>query len=302
MSFYQNNQKTVRYDEQISLNKSIKMPTDKRMYLSASSTVEAALVIPLFIYAVMVFVYLIQIVGLRIKIQEGLFYEAEILSKYSYIYEHEELKERIPFEMSPVAAQAMLISYLGVDFIESSHIYGGAPGLSMIDSIFPDNGDNIELKVTYSVKNPFLAVFPGRNTMVITQKAVFRQWVGDEAGEKDEKDSEDVKASDNEEEKVWITPGGEVYHTDRSCSYLFIKLKSVYFSQIEGLKNNNGEGYVKCSVCKKITDAGMVYVTEYGNVYHTDISCSSIKRTVIEVRLKDVKDRRLCSKCNEGKK
>ena len=63
-------------------------------------------------------------------------------------------------------------------------------------------------------------------------------------------------------------------------------------------RNENGEKYHKCELCAdKINKFERVYITNYGNKYHTDLNCSGIKRTIEMVRLSDVEGKGACSKC-----
>lgn len=100
-----------------------------------------------------------------------------------------------------------------------------------------------------------------------------------------------------EEEWVYVTPGGEAYHKNRSCSYLNPKILSAVSKDIGNYRNKNGEIYRLCSSCKDGTLTGICFYTEYGNRYHTTLSCSSLKRTIEAVRLSEVGSRHACSKC-----
>lgn len=75
--------KPVRYNKNnISC---IVSPNVHRAYLSASATVEAALVMPLFIYAVTAVMYIMQMLSVQLHIQESLYNECRLLARYAYL-------------------------------------------------------------------------------------------------------------------------------------------------------------------------------------------------------------------------
>ena len=53
----------------------------------------------------------------------------------------------------------------------------------------------------------------------------------------------------------------------------------------------------KTKCCEKKTSKGTVYITDYGDVYHEEIGCSGLKRTVYLVEIEKVGQRQPCGKC-----
>lgn len=334
MSSYCNPQKNFIFnDEQIFLKKNKKMPNDKRMYLSASSTVEASLIMPVFIYAIMTFVYLIQIVGLQIKVQQGLYNECRKMARYAYAYEKitantetvstgttskgsttstvstqkgtsianiseedEEYNSIIKNGLGIGVAQAMLITELGTKYLEKSHILGGVAGINMIKSKFMSTDSGIDIVATYSVKNPF-DIF-GIGIMTFTQRATVYAWVGDSYSSYQVDES---KTENPEEVMVYITPSGTVYHRSRYCSYLVLSVHAVSATQVADERNESGGKYYACEKCVGEVVASELYITDYGERFHSDKNCSSIMRNIMTVKLSSVADRRECSKCSGGK-
>lgn len=83
-----------------------------------------------------------------------------------------------------------------------------------------------------------------------------------------------------------------MYHKTSGCTYLNLSIQSVEDVQIVEYRNENGEKYHKCEFCAdKINKFERVYITNYGNKYHTDLNCSGIKRTIEMIRLSDVEER-----------
>jgi uncharacterized cysteine cluster protein YcgN (CxxCxxCC family) len=65
---------------------------------------------------------------------------------------------------------------------------------------------------------------------------------------------------------------------------------------MKSLTAAKSSGYKACDFCGD--DCGdKVYVTDYGESYHSSRSCSGLKRTVSRVKLSEVQDVGGCSRC-----
>lgn len=128
--------------------------------------------------------------------------------------------------------------------------------------------------------------FPEARTIVNCR---IRKWTGYDV----------MHASDTEEEEEWvyITASGSVYHRDRGCSYLNPSLHVDGVQTIAGRRNADGEKYRACEICAGKGTLGIVYYTEYGNRYHASLQCSGLKRTIQTVRISETGGRHACSKC-----
>ena len=103
-----------------------------------------------------------------------------------------------------------------------------------------------------------------------------------------------------EDEWVYITTSGRVYHRKRNCSYLNPSLHCATVNEVKERRNRDGEKYKCCEICGRGNSSGICFYTEYGNRYHTSLQCSGLKRTVKCVKLSEVKGRRPCSRCGNG--
>ncbi len=117
----------------------------------------------------------------------------------------------------------------------------------------------------------------------LTEQAVCRAWIG-------------FTEVQTEETYVYITENGSVYHLYRNCTHLQLSVKSVAMGSISRLKNQYGEKYKKCQLCRQPFGA-IVFITEEGNKYHSDRSCGGLKRTVRSILLKDVEGKGCCMRC-----
>ena len=62
------------------------------------------------------------------------------------------------------------------------------------------------------------------------------------------------------------------------------------------------EWYAACEKCiHKGSSLSAIFVTAYGDCYHSTLGCSGLKRTIKAVRLKDVGRLRPCSRCASGR-
>ena len=104
---------------------------------------------------------------------------------------------------------------------------------------------------------------------------------------------------DGEDENVYITDTGTVYHLSRSCKYLDIRVTAVQPEAVAELRNSSGGKYYPCDQCDPTGRTAPWYITEHGDRYHGTMDCGSIKRTVRVVTRAEVEGWRLCSRCEK---
>lgn len=258
---------------------------NKKIYFRAAATLEASLVIPLFIYAVMTVAYIIYAIGVKEHVSQALYNDTRYMARYVYMtrdVSRPELKVLL-YSM----AQEQLYNELGYEYAQKHNIAGGNAGLIISCTSIIDEENNIRLAIRYAVKNPFDIFGTGR--INFEHSYVAKAWFGEEY--KQENNEEDIKY-------VYITSAGEVYHTQKECTYLKPSVRQVNADYIDTYRNSSGAIYYQCERCdgSKNTD-GCFYITDYGTCYHTTPDCSGIKRSVVKIKLSCVGDRRLCIKC-----
>ena len=95
-----------------------------------------------------------------------------------------------------------------------------------------------------------------------------------------------------------MTDYGLVYHKSMNCSYLELSIQAVSASEIENLRNESGGKYHPCESCgEEAVTGGRVFITNYGNRYHTSLDCNKVKRNIYAVPLDEVYGLGGCSKC-----
>lgn len=116
-------------------------------------------------------------------------------------------------------------------------------------------------------------------------------WIGYDVEQSDPRDGEVY---------VFVTPTGVVYHRSRNCTHLKLSVFSVPASQVSSERNQYGERYQACERCHGRLES-MVYLTEEGSRYHSDISCSGLRRSVRSIPLSQAQLMYgPCSRCGGG--
>ena len=128
--------------------------------------------------------------------------------------------------------------------------------------------------------------YPGTT---IVSCCYMRAWTGYDVERRAEGDG-------GEETYVYITDGGTVYHTARSCTHLTLSIRLAGKEEIADLRNASGGRYRPCEKCGG-DGSGIVYVTTEGDRYHNTIECSGLKRSVRCVPLSEAGGRAPCSRC-----
>lgn len=109
-----------------------------------------------------------------------------------------------------------------------------------------------------------------------------------------------IPTNTSDEKIVYLAENATVYHTREDCVYLKPRIQEVSGAGIDTLRNQSGGRYKTCHLCskrKEIKDFSMVFITPYGDRWHTSKTCSGLKRTIRSVPLSEV-GLPPCSKCN----
>lgn len=255
--------------------------------LPASMTVEAALVLPLFLFAFLNLISILELYRLQSNMSMAMHAAAKEMAVQGYVYRElaqEDAGTLTSLGITHIYAANRVQSGLGGGYLEHSPMAGG---INWLRSRIMQEEDCIDLVAVYRVA-PFSTVM-GYDTRYLYNRLRTRAWTGyDNAGA--------ASGEQDSEELVYITPEGAVYHRSRGCTYLRLSLTAVDRGFLETMRSKNGEIYYPCEVCGQ--DCGStVFVTAYGNRYHATLACSSIKRTVLAVRISETEGRGACSKC-----
>ena len=101
----------------------------------------------------------------------------------------------------------------------------------------------------------------------------------------------------DDEEYVYITESGSVYHRSKDCSHLRVSISICSSEDVASRRNASGEKYKPCEKCAGGKSTGLLFITDQGNRYHNSPACSGLKRTIKTVPLSEVEGWPACSIC-----
>ncbi len=257
--------------------------TNKRAFLcgvhKGSLTIEAALALPLVIFFSISIIYFCVIFQLQMNIQIKLQEVAGEIGKTGYITE--DLKV-----FNYIYLKGKMENTKFKEYLNKSCIVNGSQGIDYLESTFFDREGVVDIVAKYDVIIPFIPekVF----SIPCIQRVRFRSWIGKKI-EPDEELEDDI---------VYITSTGSVYHETKECSHLKLSISQCSFSSLEFLRNDSGGIYKPCEICGGLSDVenSIVYITESGDSWHSTLSCSGLKRDIIEIPISEVGDRKIMHK------
>lgn len=243
----------------------------------ASVTVEASFGIPLFLFAVLCLIWIVEIQSIRISILNASQSAAKSAAEDAAL---------IPV-LNPLKLKSDIVDLIGEERIERSIISGGSSGITCMKSYMNPVTGEMHITVGYRIRLPIaLFRYP---TAELEESFQMRAWTGNrDSGEEGE-----------EKEIVYIADNGIVYHEDYNCPYLQLSIQCVSSEGIENRRNKSGSKYRPCEKCVQGSVYGSVYITDYGTSYHSSLNCSGLKRSIRAVEKSQVSWMGVCSKCSD---
>ena len=241
-----------------------------------SVTVEASMAVPLFFFAVISLVYLMEMMAIGTSVRSGLQYAGKMA-----VYEHYPAAVVIPSKL-----ETDIVNAIGAGRLDRSIVMGGSSGIDCGKSYVSLRTGIGELCAEYKVHIPvpFFRIrgIPCKETLKI------KTWTG----------YEKEGFSLNNERIVYLTETGLVYHKDYHCTHLDLSIRMEQIENVKNLRNINGGKYYPCAFCNA-GSSDKVYLTGSGNRYHGTISCSGLKRTIYAVPISEVVGKGACSRCGK---
>ena len=167
-------------------------------------------------------------------------------------------------------------------------IHQTGKNLAMVAHSTGDTGGNLVYLIKEQSIKPIINEI-GFNNSSTAAIVYIRKWTG-----------YNVMSTTNieeEEEYVYITECGTVYHRSRDCSHLKISVSVCNASEVSMKRNDYGQKYRACERCSSGNSTGLVFITDKGDKYHNSANCSGLKRTIKTVKLSEVGGRGPCSIC-----
>ena len=268
-----NNQKkyTISPQKNISLYR-----WNKNRDWNASLTVEASLIIPMFFFLIFWLWQIFLLLLFQLKVCEQI---TETVLEYSHLgYIEQKVEEG-------KGDSAWIYEML---FLRNIPVYENVKGKWINCKTEEDGVIVVEINYEFLCETIFFPSF----SIPVSQKFRFYPYFGEH---KERIEKEQVE----QEEVVYMTEYGTVYHVSKTCMYLDIRLKNISISEIEQARNTSGQRYTQCSKCKKEDKMEQVYISLGGNKYHWSLQCPSIKRTIIEKKKEEVNGISACHKCGK---
>ncbi len=271
------------------LNRTIEktlFPAFLRRKAEAGMTVEAAVILPLFLFFVLNLGCALELIRLHGRLQLALWETGSKLAVYGYALED----SSVALFFSDFYVRGQVVNYVGEEYLNHSPVQNGAKGLMPWESESFTSGDKIDLILTYQA-GP-LSEYAGFASFRMANRYYAHLWNGyDVTGPHDE----------TAEEMVYVAENGQVYHNDRSCTHLSLSIQETSRAEAIQAVNQWGKSYSPCEICRPGETVQTLYITNEGDRYHSDRSCSGLKRTVYAVLKRQVPGYRPCSRCGQGR-
>lgn len=240
----------------------------------ASMTIEAAAAIPIFFLAVLCLFYFMEIMAIRTSVRTGLQAAGKRAMQEAYM---------LP-AVTPAGLEKDVIHAIGAERLERSIVEGGSAGIHCEGSFLSPTTGIGTIRAKYKIRLP-IPMF-GVPPVAYEESMRIKAWTG---YEKETFGKED-------EETVYITETGIVYHRDYHCTHLDLSVHMAQASDIGSLRNESGGKYYACEHCGG-GGLGSVYITDTGDRYHGSLSCSGLKRTIYAVPISEAIGKGACSRC-----
>lgn len=246
----------------------------------ASYTVEAAVILPLFLFISVSFLIFFRVQAIEWAVEVSLEDTAREISLYpAGDSEKQDNSSTLRASAVAIAEAKILTKKAPLKFVRFN-----ALGMDFSKTVV-DKRD-VDLVVSYAIPMP--VSWFGLKQINVTQRAKTHRWVGFDPNE--------GKGADNS--IVYVTEFGEAYHTRLNCTYLNPSIRMVSMASVKDARNEGGGRFTPCPLCAQ-SGSQTVYITSYGNRYHSNIRCSGLKRTIRATTKIEAEEEGFhgCSKC-----
>ena len=255
-----------------------------------SMTVEAAVVLPLFLLFFLNLSCAVELIRLHGNLQLALQDVGNRLSVYGYALKEADLQENVAgIALSYGYVKGEMLKYAGEDYLDASPLTYGAESLQFWESKALDEKGEFEINVTYSVSpwSDLSGFFPFR----MANRYYGHFWTGYEIPGA----SEEEKA-----QTVYVAENGRVYHENIDCTHLSLWVIEIQPKELANARNENGSRYSLCHRCGSDKETDALFVTKEGRRYHYRRDCPGLKRTVYSlIKTEAQKEFAPCSRCAE---
>lgn len=269
-------------------------------HLRGIITVEATLILPIYILVISSIIYLFNILYIQNTFQERMSeISREISSDYylSCCLSSLDSKQKSTFyelsdTLDTVTSSFITASYIDNLFnnkdiqqlIKSGNIVDKSDGLSFNGTYIDTSTHDLFIHLSYKIKLPFL---PWSLSLPIKQYCKLHLFYGRNI----------TQNKGDTTTYVYCSRSGNIYHTNKYCSYLTKYTAVVPISKIPSL------GIIACYRCNYpsySTNAKYVYLTMEGERYHYSLDCPTFTCNIYKVDYEQLPSYfRLCTRCEE---
>ncbi|MCM1552448.1 MAG: hypothetical protein NC092_07125 [Butyrivibrio sp.] len=281
----------------------------------AGMTVEASIVLPLFLFFFLNLGSAMEMIRLHGNLQLGLWDVGNRMCVYGYAVgsggkasdtdsktlkqeDREWWQEWGDIALSYTYIKSQVVNYVGEEYLEESPLSYGVSGLQFWESdvlqskAVSASEDVLDIVMTYQVA-PWLEI-PFVRPFRMVNRYYGRMWTGYDL-------SGGASGGDSAQDVVYITENASVYHESINCTHLKLSIREVSMEEALAARNENGGRYTECAKCKKKAFQGTVFIGREGDCYHYDRDCSGLKRTIYTIPRQQASRYRPCSRCGYAK-
>ena len=256
------------------------------LHSRGSATVEAALILPLFLCALCFLAMIGQLLLIEGEISHA-------LSKTAMSCARQEAVKKVSGQNGEggavtgyITANAAFYSILQGDDLCKDCIVGGRQGI-LVNARTDAEEEKISVTARYILKVP-VPFFEGARIArkLQTERRIYSGYL-----------PHGRDGADGDNRLVYLTDHGSVYHTSLTCTHICLRISPNSLSLL-ALK---ARGIRPCEKCiKKGAQPGAYYITAEGDCYHSTLSCSGLKRSIRAVPRSEAGGIRPCSRCAKG--
>jgi hypothetical protein len=269
--------------------------TLKEVSLSASMTLEASIALPLFIFFFVNIIAAIDIVRVQSEMEATLHQVGSDACLLAFDMREGENLVEPESDALRIMETGGLNGYVYYQLkkcldpkLASTAVTDRINISNMLSSKIMVGNDIVDIVIDYKV-HPIISLI-GFRSFLVESRYYGHAWTGYDITGSDAEDSQT-------EEMVYVTEHGSVYHRDIGCKYLKPSIKSVSYSQLANERNKDQSKYYPCEYCGQGVAGGNVFITDYGERYHSTIDCPGIKRKIYTIPISEVGGKSPCSGC-----
>lgn len=243
-----------------------------RSDVKAGMTLEAAMVIPFFLFAMINVISVMDIMRIKSCVDMAV---AESGNEIAIECYGEYLNDLI----SSIYIKGKVNQFLKENLSDSD--YERVKGNIVVTSVSA-MGEKLSFRVSYKIKPK--VDMTGLITVKLYADYYGHNWLGYiEQGEI--------------EQMVFLSNTASVYHVDKQCKYLNVTIMKVPYKSLGIYRNNSRKKYKQCNFCNVGEVGEYVYITPEGDGYHTTKNCIGLTRFIYTVPISQVGGKRQCVGC-----